>query len=368
MAALAAPGQFGGRVGAKAGGFISKKFFHPSNNRNLEKVWLGKKKAEEAQKRQEELERRREEERQVEDLRRQSAAMGSSSSTAVAENMLFAAANTTTTASRATKAEEAAAAEHRQRKAVLAASVAQPSASPSPDSSDSDAEDLRDWVKSRYEEDVHCHGHTSVWGSWFDLKDLNWGYHCCKGNDKAKRCPQAKELRVAQIAAKRQKALRLSKRQKKAQRKIDDARTAAAVVPASSSPAPSAHGGSATSPRISPVSDPGFVKAHQQEARHLGGAGALAARLAVIAKHDAETAAGTSSQSTVVLEQPETPDLYLPKPTKQATKAKAEDNKAKSNPALAFILGEVEALRAEIQEQNKMIARATRDRSRSPSR
>ena len=28
-----------GRVGSKAGGFIAKKFFHPTNRRNLERLW-----------------------------------------------------------------------------------------------------------------------------------------------------------------------------------------------------------------------------------------------------------------------------------------------------------------------------------------
>jgi hypothetical protein len=40
----ASTGAFAGRVGAKAGGFISKKFFHPSNFKNQEKLWQAQEK------------------------------------------------------------------------------------------------------------------------------------------------------------------------------------------------------------------------------------------------------------------------------------------------------------------------------------
>ena len=41
-------------------------------------------------------------------------------------------------------------------------------------------------VKSRYEEDVLIHNHTSVWGSWW--KDGSWGFACCHQCDKKSYC------------------------------------------------------------------------------------------------------------------------------------------------------------------------------------
>merc|ERR1712087_649155 len=35
-------------------------------------------------------------------------------------------------------------------------------------------------ASSKYEEDKLHGNHSSVWGSWFDLKELKWGYACCR--------------------------------------------------------------------------------------------------------------------------------------------------------------------------------------------
>ena len=32
---------------------------------------------------------------------------------------------------------------------------------------------------ARYMEDIHPGNHSSVWGSWFCIKTLSWGYKCC---------------------------------------------------------------------------------------------------------------------------------------------------------------------------------------------
>ncbi|KAL0585282.1 hypothetical protein ABG067_004987 [Albugo candida] len=34
-------------------------------------------------------------------------------------------------------------------------------------------------IKSKYVEDVYENNHTSVWGSWFDRVEFQWGYSCC---------------------------------------------------------------------------------------------------------------------------------------------------------------------------------------------
>lgn len=40
-------------------------------------------------------------------------------------------------------------------------------------------------TKTKYQEDVHIGGHTSVWGSTFDIVTKRWGYKCCLCFDKA---------------------------------------------------------------------------------------------------------------------------------------------------------------------------------------
>ena len=47
--------------------------------------------------------------------------------------------------------------------------------------------DLRAAVKSKYVEDVHENGHTSVWGSYW--KDHRWGYACCHSLIHRSYCP-----------------------------------------------------------------------------------------------------------------------------------------------------------------------------------
>ena len=31
-------------------------------------------------------------------------------------------------------------------------------------------------MRSKYEEDVHAHNHTAIWGSFFDKGSFRWGY------------------------------------------------------------------------------------------------------------------------------------------------------------------------------------------------
>jgi hypothetical protein len=42
-------------------------------------------------------------------------------------------------------------------------------------------------IRSKYEEDLHKNGHTSVWGSyWHPI--LGWAYKCCYSFDKKSKC------------------------------------------------------------------------------------------------------------------------------------------------------------------------------------
>lgn len=42
-------------------------------------------------------------------------------------------------------------------------------------------------IKSKYEEDVHSNGHSSVWGSYWH-NHFGWGYKCCYSFDKRSKC------------------------------------------------------------------------------------------------------------------------------------------------------------------------------------
>lgn len=171
-------GQFGGRVGHKAAGFISKKFFHPSNYKNQEKLWAAIEAKKEQERRQDELLKKREEERRVEsliagmDLNKKSFAPIASTSVS----------NSATSPLDLSNQETRAAIETRKRLSMLRES--QSHSSPS-----SDHPPMRLSLKSRFDEDVLENGHTEIWGSYFDLETKKWGYGCCKVVERAVRCP-----------------------------------------------------------------------------------------------------------------------------------------------------------------------------------
>lgn len=74
-------GAFQQGLGSKAGGFVAKKFFHPSSHRNKEKMWKWEMEQEETRKKDEELQLRREEERKMEELRASNAMLGQGGAT-----------------------------------------------------------------------------------------------------------------------------------------------------------------------------------------------------------------------------------------------------------------------------------------------
>lgn len=43
-------------------------------------------------------------------------------------------------------------------------------------------------ARSKYDEDIYPGNHTSVWGSWFKLSTLQWGYACCHSYIKQAYC------------------------------------------------------------------------------------------------------------------------------------------------------------------------------------
>eukprot|EP00397_Hematodinium_sp_SG-2012_P060442 GEMP01078710.1.p1 GENE.GEMP01078710.1~~GEMP01078710.1.p1 ORF type:complete len:266 (+),score=83.89 GEMP01078710.1:77-874(+) len=158
-------GCFRSGVGSKAGGFIAKKFFHPSSIRNQEKVWKNMEKAKELEAAELERQKRRDEERQVDELRKQMHARGQ---TKREDDLL----KRTVQTKVATGEEATLQAEH----------------------------------KKRYKEDVTHDGHVAVWGSLYDPTTEKWGYKCCATFDQHAACPNAAQEESTSKKRKKQKA------------------------------------------------------------------------------------------------------------------------------------------------------------------
>jgi hypothetical protein len=175
---MASTGAFTGRVGHKAGGFISKKFFHPSNFKNQEKLWQAIEAKKEQEKRQEELMKKREEEKRIEQLK--SEMYGGSSSSdfkkALAANRPGLITHNVSNDAVLTSEQRQAASETRKRLEFV--------------NKEPKAEFVnRLAVSSRYPEDILERGHSQIWGSYFDLKEQVWGYACCKCLQREIECP-----------------------------------------------------------------------------------------------------------------------------------------------------------------------------------
>lgn len=170
----ASVGSFSGRVGHKAGGFISKKFFHPSNMKNQEKLWQAIEAKKAHEKKQEELLKKREDEKRAEDIQNQSRG----DLTHYVPSTVFQASSSSNDHSsrdKRTRLELEAESQTKKRLALI-------------DSSSKPAENIKIVLRSRYEEDVYENGHTFVWGSFFDLDTKSWGYKCCKQTNKDSPC------------------------------------------------------------------------------------------------------------------------------------------------------------------------------------
>ncbi|KAF4684744.1 hypothetical protein FOZ60_007346 [Perkinsus olseni] len=212
----AAVGSFGGRVGHKAGGFIAKKFFHPSNLKNQEKLWLKMEEKRKHERQQEELMKRREEERRVELLREEmyratgEGGSGAAKASRIAQELKSGRGGLITGDTKqqqqdyssssaaahhhhhhnAESPEEAAASETKKRLLALAKQDKKDETIDDEDL-DNDGRESRLVLNSRYEEDNYTQGHTSVWGSYFDKDTHRWGYACCKTFDRDGWCPNA---------------------------------------------------------------------------------------------------------------------------------------------------------------------------------
>lgn len=190
------------RVGGKAGGFINKKFFHPSTLRNQEKLWLAMTADERERKKQVELEKRRDEERQVEELRKQMYLSGQGKATDVAAAMKE---QMKESLSGSDRAEKKAALDEEKRRREMLKSERSRGAMEDGEFSSGDDDDIDDegrvLARSRYEEDVFVRGHTSVWGSWYS-EEKEWGFACCKTRNLDADCPLAPEEKEEEEPAK----------------------------------------------------------------------------------------------------------------------------------------------------------------------
>lgn len=178
--AQGAIGQFGGRVGHKAAGFISKKFFHPSNYKNQEKLWAAIEAKKEEEQRQEELRKKREEERRIEGLMSEMKSAASSSSLHSKKRDSSSIQEVPTSQSR----QEKEAVEETRKRLAMIRREGEAGVPLSP------SKPIKLAIRSSFAEDIHEHGHTEVWGSFFDMKEKKWGYACCRSLDGASKCEQ----------------------------------------------------------------------------------------------------------------------------------------------------------------------------------
>eukprot|EP00435_Cladocopium_sp_Y103_P059535 s994_g21.t1 len=201
-------------VGGKAGGFINKKFFHPSSLRNQEKLWKAITSDAAEKRKQDDLEKAREEERKVDALRKDMYLAGQSKSA------MFTAASASEGKERGTLEQIKANRELKRRKELLKEAkeakdeafeakdeeveiLEESLASPDPnvkledDAGDgpagSTASSSRTLVKSKYPEDITVRGHSQIWGSWFTTDEQRWGFGCCQLTDLLARCPYGPE-------------------------------------------------------------------------------------------------------------------------------------------------------------------------------
>jgi len=171
------------RVGGKAGGFINKKFFHPSTLRNQEKLWKAQTADEREQKKQLELEKRRDEERQIEMLRKEMYLAGQGKASDFASSKPPE--EQTPRKGDGDQSERLAFLEQEKRRRNMLKQQRADEGNTS--------EASKQLTASRYTEDVHKLGHTTVWGSWYSVESGSWGYACCQGVTRGSKCVHAKE-------------------------------------------------------------------------------------------------------------------------------------------------------------------------------
>jgi len=195
-------------VGGKAGGFINKKFFHPSSIRNQEKLWKAQTADAVDRRKQDDREKQREEERKVEALRKEMYLAGQASHPGfvhagasesnekgsweqIKSNRVLKVRKEILKQERANKEEDKEDDEDVEVVAVSEAPVTEEAPVKVKQEEEAEAKDLSKLVKSRYPEDVTVRGHNQIWGSWWTPEGERWGFACCQTTDFLERCPHA---------------------------------------------------------------------------------------------------------------------------------------------------------------------------------
>lgn len=163
-----------GKIGNKSAAFINHKHFHPANRENLEKVWLAEQKHKEALKRQKEMKEKLAEEIRITELKRRLREQE------IQNNLEYLRDEKPT--SKYDVSDPSKLLRNGASGLILTKTHSEPVAK------SKDNANHRVVIRSRYREDVFEHGHTAVFGSYYDRETGSWGYRCCKVLRKCSRC------------------------------------------------------------------------------------------------------------------------------------------------------------------------------------
>lgn len=165
-----------GKIGNKSASFINHKHFHPGNRENLEKVWLAEEKHKAELKRQKEMREKLAEEIRITELKRQ---LREQEDQKYKQYLLE---------QKPVSKYEVSQSSHlinNTASGLILTKAATETASKA-----NASEKQKIVIRSRYREDVFEHGHSTVFGSYYDRASRKWGYKCCKTIDKGAKCTE----------------------------------------------------------------------------------------------------------------------------------------------------------------------------------
>ncbi|KAG6439886.1 N-terminal domain of Cprotein BF1 interacting co-repressor CIR family protein [Babesia bovis T2Bo] len=162
-----------GKIGNKSASFINHKHFHPGNRENLEKVWLAEEKHKAALKRQKEMKEKLAEEIRITELKRQ---LREQEEKQYQEYLLSQKPPSKYQVSDSKITDDA---------VGLILTKKAPEGTHKP----SNSAVHKVIIRSRYKEDIHEHGHSSIFGSYYNRDTNSWGYKCCKIDQRGTKCP-----------------------------------------------------------------------------------------------------------------------------------------------------------------------------------
>lgn len=163
-----------GKIGNKSASFINHKRFHPGNRENLEKVWLAEEKHKAELKRQKEMREKLAEEIRITELKRQ---LREQEEQKYKQYLL--------------EQKPPSKYDVSQSSQLISNTASGLILTKKPKDSDlknTDTPGQKVVIRTRYREDVLEHGHSSVFGSYYDKESSNWGYKCCKIMEHGAKC------------------------------------------------------------------------------------------------------------------------------------------------------------------------------------